>query len=72
VASTIVLIDTDTSTEPVCYLATKVEAQKNKQSCDKRDQKRYGESRFIHGMSVSQRLSAPGLMTTSSVSTLLF
>jgi hypothetical protein len=56
----------------VAYLAAKVETQKNQQSRDKRDQKRYGESCFIHGMSVSQRLSAPGLMTTSSVSTLLF
>jgi hypothetical protein len=37
-AYTIVLTVVDTSTEPMSHLAAKVEAQKNQQSSNKRDQ----------------------------------
>ncbi len=54
-AYTIVLIVADTSTEPVVHLAAKVEAQKNQQRGNQRNEYCYDKSGFIHGISVSQQ-----------------
>jgi len=59
-AYTIVLTVADTSTEPMGHLAAKVEAQKNQQRGNKRDQHRYNKSCFIHGMSISKQSGCSG------------